>query len=143
MFSKILIAVDGSAYADKALEAAADLQQKYAAELHLVFAVNYQHYVMGLGAGAAMMIPYDELETGAKTLLEDRVSKLEKMGCTTTEMHVVDGDPGRTITELAKSMDADLIVCGCKGHSDVGSILLGSVSHKLSHLAHCPCLLVR
>jgi nucleotide-binding universal stress UspA family protein len=54
-----------------------------------------------------------------------------------------DGDPARRILQRAEAEDADLIVMGSRGFSDLKSLVVGSVSHKVSHLAPCPVLSVR
>ena len=37
----------------------------------------------------------------------------------------------------------DLIVMGRRGLGDLGGLLMGSVSHKVCHLADCACLTVK
>ena len=54
-----------------------------------------------------------------------------------------DGDPAATILRLAKGLDADMIVLGSRGLGDVKGLLLGSVSHKVAHLAECTCVAVK
>jgi nucleotide-binding universal stress UspA family protein len=52
------------------------------------------------------------------------------------------GGPARAIAAIADKVDADLIVCGTRGHSAVGGPLVGSVTQKLLHLAKQPVLVV-
>ena len=54
-----------------------------------------------------------------------------------------EGDPAGRILDTAKNGGADLIVLGSRGLTDVASLLLGSVSHKVLHLAPCACLMVK
>lgn len=143
MYQNIFIAVDGSEDSDKALKSAAELAAQFGSELHLVFAIQYQHYAMGLGSEVAFTLPQEELEAFANELLEKASAKAKELGCSKVETHQVMGEAGQAITELAREKDADLIVVGSKGHSDIAGFLLGSVSHKICHLAHCPCLVVR
>ena len=53
------------------------------------------------------------------------------------------GDAARVILDCAKERNADLIVMGTRGMSDLRGLLVGSVSHKVSHLADCSCVTVR
>jgi nucleotide-binding universal stress UspA family protein len=52
------------------------------------------------------------------------------------------GGPAHVIAELAEETGADLIVVGTRGHSSVAGLLLGSVTHRLLHIAGCPVLAV-
>ena len=53
------------------------------------------------------------------------------------------GDPVDTICEVAKTMKADLVVVGARGHNAAQRFLLGSVSDRVVHHASCPVLVVR
>ena len=48
----------------------------------------------------------------------------------------------QAIIAAADEIDADFIAVGSRGRSDVGSLTLGSVSHKLLHMSHRPVLVV-
>ncbi|MEE8536041.1 MAG: universal stress protein, partial [Kiloniellales bacterium] len=54
-----------------------------------------------------------------------------------------DGDPAKAILDCAKRVEANLIVMGSRGLNDLKGLLVGSVSHKVSHLAECTCVTVR
>jgi nucleotide-binding universal stress UspA family protein len=56
---------------------------------------------------------------------------------------VTEGDPADVILDCAKERKADLIVMGTRGLSDLAGLFVGSVSHKVSHLADCTCITVR
>ncbi len=64
-------------------------------------------------------------------------------GVTATKTVMEDGDPAQLILEHADKEGANLIVMGCRGLSDLKGLLMGSVSHKVSHLANCTCVTVR
>ena len=53
------------------------------------------------------------------------------------------GNPADEIVEFAKQKQIDLIVMGSRGLSDIKGLFLGSVSHKVSHLAECTCITVK
>jgi nucleotide-binding universal stress UspA family protein len=53
------------------------------------------------------------------------------------------GDPASTIVRVSEDLEADLIVMGRRGRGDLGGLLLGSVSHKVGHLAACAVMTVR
>ena len=54
-----------------------------------------------------------------------------------------DGDPATSILRAADDEAADIIVMGRRGLGDLAGLLLGSVSHKVTHLASCACLTVK
>lgn len=51
-------------------------------------------------------------------------------------------DVAHAIVQAADDLDAGLIVVGARGRSDVASLAVGSVSHKVLHLSHRPVLVV-
>ena len=54
-----------------------------------------------------------------------------------------EGKTARTIVDYAKGNRMDLLVLGGRGRGEVESLLLGSVSTKVSMLAHCKVMLVK
>jgi nucleotide-binding universal stress UspA family protein len=55
---------------------------------------------------------------------------------------VTAGGAAHAIAEIAKKQGADLIVAGTRGYGPIAGLLLGSVTHRLLHIAHCPILVV-
>lgn len=53
------------------------------------------------------------------------------------------GDPGRTICEVARTWDADLIMVGRRGRAGLSELFLGSVSNYVLHHAPCSVLTVQ
>lgn len=53
------------------------------------------------------------------------------------------GEPAEEIVELARLEDCELIVMGTRGLSPVKELLVGSVSNRVLHTAHCPVLVSR
>ena len=54
----------------------------------------------------------------------------------------VRGGPARIIADVAKTIAADVIVVGTRGHGPAAGLLLGSVAQRLLHLAPCPVLAI-
>jgi nucleotide-binding universal stress UspA family protein len=54
-----------------------------------------------------------------------------------------DGDPASTILRLARDRRVDMIFLGSRGLGDAKGLLMGSVSHKVAHLAECTCVSVK
>ena len=59
------------------------------------------------------------------------------------DTQVLVGSPAEEIVRAADALGAGLIVTGSRGAGVASSILLGSVSHRVLHYAHCPVLVVR
>lgn len=59
-----------------------------------------------------------------------------------TQTHVERGEAAERIVACAEGCGADLIVMGRRGLGSVGSLLQGSTSLQVNHLAKCACLSV-
>ena len=53
------------------------------------------------------------------------------------------GNVAKTIVEAARDHGAGVIVLGSRGRGDLTALLLGSVAHKVIHLADRPVLITR
>jgi len=143
----ILVALDGSDHATSALELASDIAAKYGATLHLINAIESAKLPEALHRyaksehieGSAPRI-YDVI---AERLLDTAGAKAREMGVNDVKPVIRNGDPAQQIVDYAKEAKIDMVVMGSKGLSDIQGLLLGSVSHKVSHLAPCTCVTVR
>lgn len=173
MFKNILCPTDGSDHANKALSLAVDLANKYDARLLLVHILlrNVDTHelkrfaeIEGLTKTVAgeidrlmavdsrvEIVRLRDLQTVSTGVLIDvgehilGLAKLEaeKMGVRDVSVVVLDGDPAERILEHAERENADCIVMGSRGLSDIKGLLLGSVSHKVSNRAACTCITVK
>jgi nucleotide-binding universal stress UspA family protein len=75
------------------------------------------------------------LERAERTAKSKDVSKISRI----TEY----GDPVDRILECANRENADLIIMGTRGLSDLRGLLMGSVSHKICQLSRCTCVTVK
>lgn len=146
MFDKILVAVDGSQAALKAVDSAVELQKKFDSDL-LILCV-YRHHSQ-LEASMSMVRPEDpprpvdqSMEEHASEVTKHAKEHAAAAGAKNVRGFVKAGHPSRTIVKLAKDRKADLIVIGSRGVGDIEGFLLGSVSHKVTSLAPCPVLVV-
>jgi nucleotide-binding universal stress UspA family protein len=76
-------------------------------------------------------------------ILNDAASTARALGVEAVEVVLKDGEPVAEILNTATTANADLIVMGRRGLSELKGLLLGSVSHKISQLADCPCLTMK
>jgi len=128
--SKILVAIDGSKHAQKALEYAVQLALKYNASVTLINVA--QTVYPYLKADAARSIGELIVSEAARQVGELKVNKRVEIG-----------DPTRTILEVAKNENYDLIALGCRGLNPAERFLLGCVSDKVAGHAHCSVLIVK
>jgi nucleotide-binding universal stress UspA family protein len=103
--------------------------------------------VAALGT-SAFSAPRDELSRDAieavgRQILESANETAKQTGVGEVRTIAQDGDPARAILDCAKREKPDMIVMGRRGLSDLQGLLMGSVSHKVSHLADCACLTVK
>ncbi len=137
MYKRIVLAVDGSESASKAISSAAELAKASDGEIR-VFNVR-EVDVAKLGAARA------ETAKEAAELVNGVVHDLHQQGvkASANATSAAFGRAAQEIIEEAKSFGADLIVMGSRGLSDFSSLLLGSVAHKVIQHAECPVLVVR
>lgn len=144
MFSKILVGVDGSAFAEKGLRYAVDLTRKYGCKLIIVHVVLRRFYAVAPSeAGVlATTVFVKEMETEGKEIM-NKAEAYAKAENVDYECKLVQGVPADEIIKIAQAEKVDLIVLGSRGLTEVRAFLLGSVSDKVSHHAKCPTLIVR
>ena len=147
MFSKILVAVDGSPHAERAVEEAVDLAKAAGASLTAVTAVpDIAPWVFVGGYGGAMAPPMslDDLHEQSRRehqrMLDDVLGRLAEG----IDVHrvVVQGPPAQAILDQAEAGGHDLIVMGSRGRGELRSLLLGSVSHHVLQASTVPVLVV-
>jgi nucleotide-binding universal stress UspA family protein len=76
-------------------------------------------------------------------LLEDARTRARGQAVPSVRSVLREGDPAAAILNVAREEKADIIVMGRRGLGDLAGLLLGSVSHKVTHLAECACLTVK
>lgn len=137
MFDKILLAIDNSQHSSKAVQKTVELAKMTNGEV-LVF------HVRELLAGRAAGLDVDLTEED-RNIAEDTAKSLQELGIKASGSRIAayHGHVAARIVEAARDSNADVIVLGSRGHSDIPSLLLGSVAHKVVHLATCPVLIVR
>ncbi|MDP6174328.1 MAG: universal stress protein, partial [Rhodospirillales bacterium] len=76
-------------------------------------------------------------------ILDEAESIAERHGAKGAERLMRYGEAAKTILQAADDLDANIIVMGSRGMSDLKGLLVGSVSHKVSNLADCTCVSVK
>lgn len=151
MSKKFLAAVDGSEHGWKALDLAANLAKLSDAELIVLHVVPYEPMPEGLKQFANVEgIPPEEMEAryhlqrdiGDK-IIKEAEARVRQSGFARVKTQAAEGHAANQIAAIAKSEGADMVFLGSRGLGDVTGLLMGSVSHKVMHLASCTCVAVK
>lgn len=142
---EVVVGVDGSLGAVSILQAAVAEAKWRGVKLHVVHVV---HVPTTWGDGMTFMpgnlidSAYEAAEAIKKSIWERVTAALEGSDI---EWVRVDrsGYPPDEMVDYATSINADLIVVGSRGFGDLKSLLLGSTSHRVSHLSPCNVLIVK
>lgn len=137
MFKTILLALDGSEAAERAIPLAEELARKDGGR---IIVGHVRELIVGRGGGQTMMANEDELEASVRA----HATKLSESGIQTTVEIATSavGGPAHALAELATREHADVIVAGTRGHAPVAGLLLGSVTQRLLHVSPCPVLVM-
>jgi nucleotide-binding universal stress UspA family protein len=133
---KIVVGVDGSDRAKRALEWAIEEARLRDAVVEAVYAWSYP-YVGTIPS--AMVIDFEQVEANARDTLEAAVGQVDA-GDIAVEHALVHGGAAQALVE--RGQDADLVVVGSRGLGGFTGLLLGSVSHQVTHHAPCPVVVV-
>jgi nucleotide-binding universal stress UspA family protein len=142
--SRIVVGVDGSECSQRALIWAADEARRRGEKLEAVISYRSPSAWLGMGesfgTAVAPALTEDDFEHYARDALQQAVNDA---GCTGLEVEtvVVRGHASHVLVDASKG--ASMLVIGSRGHGDVASVLLGSVSLHCVHHAHCPVVVVR
>lgn len=142
MFKKILIPLDGSELAEKALTHAKELAKCTGAQLELlrVAQLYLPNYYFEAPIDAEDLIQRDKDQ--AQEYVAVLAKKLADEGFTVSSF-IGQGPVADVIVDHADSSGADLIVMSTHGRAGVQRWLLGSVADRVLHGAKSPVLLVR
>ena len=106
--------------------------------------VNMPQEIMArVGRKQDTQLSIEELNFIGKYVLSNVAAICHDKGISKVERRVEQGDPALVIIKTADDIKADMIVLGSRGLSDFQGMLVGSVSHKVSHHAKCTCVTVR
>jgi nucleotide-binding universal stress UspA family protein len=173
VIKNILCALDGSSHAEKALDLAIAIAQKFDARL-VLFHVLMRNLdteeirrfseIEGLTAESvaevkrlqtvdgrvevglpydAKIIPSGMLVELAQHILKSAQADADANGVSNTAIIMGDGDPAARILACAKQENIDCIILGSRGLSNIQALFEGSVSRKVSNRAECTTIAVR
>jgi nucleotide-binding universal stress UspA family protein len=135
--ARIVVGIDGSEQALRALRRAVEEARLRGARLDVVHAspevITITDPVLG------PPIRHDTLLEGGQDVIERALSGVDRQGVE-VEAIVMVGQPARVLCDVARG--ADLLVVGARGLGGFRGLLLGSVTHQVLSHASCPVLVI-
>ena len=143
-WKRICCPVDFSDASRAALEVAADLAKRTAAQLTVLHAYPIPGYTFPDGSVVASPRMMQDLADQAERHLEEwRAQAAALVGAPRVTTQKAVGEPSAEIVSFAKSAGMDLVVVGTHGRTGLEHALMGSVAERVVRRAHCPVLTVR
>lgn len=147
MYSRILIATDGSELAAKGLSHAIALASQLKSSL-VILTVTPPWTPVGVeGTVGWTYDPVDEYETAsaeaARQILSAASEQATAAGVDVTTVHLPGKYPADGIVETANAQNCDLIVMASHGRRGLGRLVLGSQTSSVVTHATTPVLVVR
>ena len=153
MYNKILVALDQSPASQTVFESALSLAKLTGSQLMLLHVLSIDAEDSPLSSAPVTMSynpeKIEQYEQEWEQFVTQGLEKLKSLVRSASEQGVkaeftqIQGDPGRVICQSAKNWEADLIVMGRRGHSQLKEIFLGSVSNYVLHRSHCSVHIVQ
>lgn len=160
MLQTILVPMDGSPNALRALDQAVMLAQRFEAKVVLLSVLEdylYAGSLSGLEVPAGLRLRELSLEPTQEELdnqhltrhqVGDAAAMLRKVykglpSEISAQMYFGVGSPREDIISVAKQVNADLIVMGSRGLGSIRSMLMGSVSNYVLHHSDLPVMVVK
>lgn len=141
---RLVVPLDGSEVAERALEPAASLADTLGIPIVLVQALDIDRLPrpgrLGAVDVARAQAGAESRRKAATDYLNERAQALRNRSIVTS-ISVVDGPPVRELLDLVQP--GDLVVMTTHGRSGIGRWLMGSVADKMVQLAPVPVLILR
>jgi len=138
LYSKILVAFDGSKLGKKALEYAIELAKGNDIKIEVVYVV---HPFLSNYEGMNITELSLSIQKGRDALqeVERTLSTISNKWRTS----VLEGQAAEMILKHAKEQHCDLIIMGSRGLSGIKELFLGSVSHYIVQHSPVPVVIVK
>lgn len=140
-YKNIIVAIDGSDASKKAFERAIIIAKKSKAKLFITHVIDSRAFSTPQAYDRALI----ERETEyVKEFMQEYLEEANEAGLTNIQKYLDYGSPRVKIAkDIAKKVEADLIICGATGLNAVERFLIGSVSESIVRYSPCDVLVVR
>jgi nucleotide-binding universal stress UspA family protein len=144
---KILIAVDGSIHANRAIAACAKLSKSTVSLEASLINVRTRALLDPLFANDYSMITMKQLDADQKatqsSIIDQATRHAQEQGLPLGKSIHAFGNVAQEILRTAKEQQSDLIFLGTRGAGALSNMLMGSVAQKVLHDATVPVVLVK
>jgi len=149
MYTRIVVGIDGSELATKALRHAAKLSKETGAKLFVVTATEPSTLIapgaeaLAVNTGAIILELEEAKANAAWATLAEAKTLLSLEGLSAEHLHVASSTAADAIIKTAQQQGADLIVMGSHGRRGLGRLLLGSQAAEVLARSTIPVLVVK
>jgi nucleotide-binding universal stress UspA family protein len=140
---KILIAVDGSEHANRAIEAVGNMARSSLDLEAILLCVSPEPLFYGAYTAATIQKIEDDQKKQQDTLLAKAMEHAKAQELKVGEPARAYGVVANEIVRIAKERQVDQIAMGTRGMGAMGNMLLGSVAQRVLHQSPVPVLLVK
>ncbi|MBS7287221.1 MAG: universal stress protein [Candidatus Freyarchaeota archaeon] len=143
LYKKIMVAIDGSEYSERALDRAINLAKTFNSQIILLNVVKTEELeIVRQYSESSYELVKSYLEQTADKLLTEAEKKVRKKGIEDVVKKVAFGDPAEKIVDEADSEGVDLIAIGTRGLTGVKRVVLGSTTQKVMRWSNKDVLVV-
>lgn len=136
---RILVAVDGSSYSAKVVDKAIEYALLMQAELVLLHCHRKFPKLLGQPHRDTYI---SRIRDEANDVVKPFIRAMRDAD-TPFVLRLMEEPAGAMIPEVAKTEGCDLIVMGSRGLSNLQGLIIGSVTNRVLHLAHCAVMVVK
>jgi nucleotide-binding universal stress UspA family protein len=137
---KIVVGVDGSPGGTSALAWATEEARARGTSVEALVVSQ----TSSLAYSAPGFVPFSEseIEDQSRRALDRSLAAIPKAVEVKVHLRVNEGNPAEILARTAREPDVALLVVGTRGHGGIAGLLLGSVSHSLTHTSPKPLVIV-
>jgi nucleotide-binding universal stress UspA family protein len=137
MYDRLLVAVDDSEVSGRVIAAAKDMASLSKGKVWVLHVREREFGRLGLTPSEPDEEAQQVVGEGIDALIQAGIDAQGEV------REAVFGQAAREIVNDAKKHDADIIIMGSRGRSELTALVLGSTAHKVIHLTDRPVLVVR
>jgi len=139
MFTRIVVANDGSEGGFKALAMGCEFAKRDGAKLHMISVEELPDFPASIDE----IVEIKDAENHKYHDVLERARAIAKASDIDLNAEVVAGHAAAAVVGRVKALEADLLVVGFMGHSALYERIIGGTTDRLVRLAPCPVLVVK